>query len=107
LSAARAKLNRQLALMFGAFGLGLAAVLAGILILDSRVFVGFAVAWIMVVVLFARRQFRCPLCHASILMAPVSESVPWILGRTRRCPRCRTDYDEAMAAVSAGSRTAR
>jgi hypothetical protein len=105
LSAVRSRTNRQLALVFGAFGLGLAGVLGGIMILDSRGFVGFAVAWIIAVILIAKRWFRCPLCNASILLAPVSESLPWILGRTRRCPRCRADYDEAKAAVLAGSRT--
>ena len=107
MSAARTRINRQLAATFGAFGLGLAGVLAGILIWDSRVFVGFAVAWIMGVVLLARRAFRCPLCGASVFLAPVSESLPWVLGGTRRCPRCRADYEEAIAEVSGSSRSAR
>lgn len=101
LSEIRRRVNRQLAAVFTAFALGVVGVLFGILVLDSRIVVGFAVAWIMGVLLVGRQLFRCPLCRASIFLAPVSVSLPWVMGRSRRCPRCRTDFEAAVAEKAA------
>jgi hypothetical protein len=95
--------NRRLAAVFAGFGLGVAGVLAGIMIWNSRVVVGIAIACIMGVFLVAMRLFRCPLCGAAVFLSPVSQSLTWITGRSRRCPRCRADFEEAIAATSGSS----
>jgi len=87
--------NRALAIVFAAYTAGLAGVMLGIMVWDSHVVVASSVGVIMVALGYARIAFRCPICRAAIFLTPVSDAVPWVTGKARRCPRCRTDYDEA------------
>lgn len=100
----RSRLGRRLLATAAAFAIGLVAIILGVAFLDSRVAVGAALVWIFAVLLFAMRAFRCPLCGAALLYFPIGVAWRWLNASPRLCPRCRTDYDKAMAELG---RTAR
>lgn len=97
------RLERRLAATFGAFGLGVIAVVAGVAILDSRLVVGLSLCWILAVMLFALRAFRCPLCGAALLYFPIGVALRWLRSSPRLCPRCRTDYEAAASELGRGT----
>lgn len=92
-------LNRKLAFVGGAYALGFFVVMLGVAVLDSRRVVGFALAWLTGVVMFAWQVFRCPLCGASVFNAPAWKAIGWILRSPRSCPRCRTEFAAASRAL--------
>lgn len=93
------RINRNLALVFGAFTVGLLIVLSGVVIFDSRRVVGFALAWLTGVVMYAWLTFRCPLCRAAVFNSPALAAFTWILHQPRRCPRCNTEFEAALREV--------
>jgi hypothetical protein len=67
--------------------------------------VGLSLVWIFATLLFAMRAFRCPLCGARLLYFPITVAWRWLHSSPRLCPRCRTDYDAAMAELEQTSRS--
>jgi hypothetical protein len=100
----RNSIGRRLRWTAAAFALGVAAVVAGVAVFDSRVVVGCALLWIFLVLLFAFRVFRCPLCGAVVLFFPIGVAWRWLRTTPRLCPRCRTDYETAAAELGRGTR---
>jgi hypothetical protein len=100
----RSRLERRLLSVFAAFGLGLAMVVVGVAALDSRLVVGVSLIWILAVLFYALRAFRCPLCGAALLYYPLGAALRWLRASPRLCPRCRTDYDAALTELGRGSR---
>lgn len=99
----RERTNRTVTYLAAAYFAGLAVVITLIILVDSGRGVGFAIAWILVVLFYARNALRCPLCGASVLNAPVGTAIAWLKGPDRSCPRCRADYHEAVATRAAAS----
>ncbi len=100
----RSGIGRRLRWTAVAFVLGAAAVMVGVAVLDSRVVVGVALLWILLVLFYAFRVFRCPLCGAVVLFFPVGVAWRWLSTTPRLCPRCRTDYEAAAAEIGRGTR---
>jgi hypothetical protein len=97
--------NRRIALFFGAWCLGFLVMFVAT-VRDEPGITGFALAWTLAVLVVGRHVLRCPLCKGSVLDSPVSASLRWVSGRERRCWRCRTDYEEAVAAIAHRNRAA-
>lgn len=91
------RLKRQIAAVFGGYVLGLAGVVGGVAVWDSRGVVGVALVWLTAFVVYAWQTFRCPLCGASVFNSPVTGALRWLFRTPRRCPRCRADYEVALA----------
>lgn len=98
----RSAVEQRLFAVFLAFLLGLVVVVLGVAFFESQVVVGIALLWILVVLLYAGHTFRCPLCGAVVLFFPVRTAWRWLRGSPRKCPRCRTDYDAAVAELARG-----
>lgn len=102
MSRAGEQTNRKVRWLAGAYAAGLISLIILITVVDSRLATGIAVFWIMLVLLYARRTLRCPLCGASVLNAPVGAGLGWVTGRDRRCARCRTEYEAALREAAKG-----
>jgi hypothetical protein len=96
--------DRALAIVFGAYGIGLAGVMLGIMVWDAHTVVASSVGLIILALAYARLAFRCPVCRAAVFLTPVTQAIPWVTGRSRRCPRCRTDYHEALRELARPTR---
>ena len=92
-------LNRKLAIVSCAYALGFLVVMLGVGVFDSRRIVGFALAWLTGVVIYAWLTFRCPLCDAAVFNAPATKALGWILEQPRECPRCRAEFAAALQAL--------
>jgi hypothetical protein len=92
-------LNRKLAIVSCAYALGFFVVMLGVGVFDSRRVVGFALAWLTGVVMYAWLTFRCPLCDAAVFNAPATKAIGWILRPPRECPRCRAEFAAALQAL--------
>ena len=92
--------DKRLLAVFLAFVLGLLVVVLGVAAFDSRAVVGAALVWILAVLWYAFRAFRCPLCGATFLFFPVRTAWRWLWESPRKCPRCRTDHDAAAAELA-------
>ncbi|MGD8278644.1 MAG: hypothetical protein PVH00_11485 [Gemmatimonadota bacterium] len=101
---AYSSVGRRLRWTATAFAAGVVAVLVGVAVLDSRAVVGFALFWIFLVLFYAWRTFRCPLCGAVVLFFPLGVAWRWLRTTPRLCPRCRTDYEAAAAELGRGPR---
>lgn len=95
-------LEQRLLLVFLAFMLGLLFVVLGVALFESQVLVGAALVWILAVLLYAAHVLRCPLCGATLLYFPVRTAWRWLRESPRKCPRCRTDYEAAVAELASG-----
>jgi hypothetical protein len=104
LTPARKSLRSRLGWTGAAFALGVAAVVIGVALLDSRPVVGIALSWVFAVLFFAFRAFRCPLCGAALLFFPIGVAWRWLRSTPKLCPRCRTDYEIAAAELGRGTR---
>jgi len=100
----RSRLRSRLRWTGAAFVLGVAGVVVGVAVLDSHAVVGYALLWIFLVLLFAYRAFRCPLCGAALLFFPLGVAWHWLRSSPKLCPRCRTDYESAAAELGRGTR---
>ncbi|MCI0436822.1 MAG: hypothetical protein L0271_24755 [Gemmatimonadetes bacterium] len=89
------RLKRVIAIVLGSYVLGLAGVILGVALWDSRGVTGIAILWLTAVVVYAWQTFRCPLCGASIFNGPAGAALLWLFREPRRCPRCATDYESA------------
>jgi len=101
---ARSSIGRRLRWTGAAFALGVLVVVLGVAALDSPTIVGGALLWILLVLFYAYRVFRCPLCGAIVLFFPVGVAWRWLSRTPRLCPRCRTDYEAAAAELGRGTR---
>lgn len=103
MSEARTRVDRALALVLGGYALCLAVAIAAVVVWDSGLLMGLALAGILGLFAYARRALRCPLCGAAAFLAPVPAAIRFIVQKPRRCPRCRTDFEQATTLIRSTS----
>lgn len=96
---------RLLALMLALYLIGLTAIMLGIAVFDSRPVIWAGLILVLATLAWARHAIRCPLCGASIFLTSVSAALPWVTGRTGRCPRCNADIGDATNEAGRGGTT--
>ncbi len=97
MNAEQRALRTRIRAVLAGYAIGLGGVVAGVAIWDSRAMVGLSLVWLTLVVGYAWLGFRCPLCNESVFNGPARAALLWLFRTPRRCPRCRTDYDVALA----------